>query len=1486
MNNVHMKRKGVSNIIAAILLILIVLSSAAIIYSSISSYVIPPSPQYTNILESIKIVQVSLEEDYLRIYVINRGGINATIDSVYIEDINGKLITRYSVYYEIPANEEATITIPKGDIDLTKPYIFKLASQRGTLTSYLTLVQLSMILPTPRLFTYYPLSYVISTGSYIGGSLPDSVEYIDDNYFSMNSSPSIVGINYYPSGYTVHYGSYVNGSIELLQNQDYQSMFFLSQPYSQINRTYFSSNYNIINGSLLSGSISDTYYLDNNRMSFSASKFVSSVYYPISNMNFTYNASNWYGYTSEFSPTILSSTVTFKSSGLVSANQRAITRTNDPNKTIHVVYSNGTYLGYSLSVDNGITFVDQWFISNGSGYELGYNPSMASDINNNIHITYQNDSVSPRAIKYILFSYNSSYGGNPRTSTSYQIIDSSGKWATHFIAMSSNISQLSLYIRNASTSSSILQVEIRKVFTNGTPDMSSSGLIANTTLTNIPTSFTWVNVSINANLTKGSQYSIVLSTNGIFHWAYTSTSYIGSLGGWYYTTSWTIYPATHFCFMIPGWYGWISSTPITIYSASGVTVQRPVIALYPYLTSLDQSFYSTDVSSSVYGNYYYAQSFKPSSSVLSGIMLYLYRVGSPSDHLYIEIRKSNGSYPDMSSSGIITSGRIDFGRVNDVTSAQWYDCIFKQLAYLNTSETYWIVVYSTNSTSSNCWAWYRSPSDSYANGTAAYSNNGGNTWNILPYDFSFRTYSSKDERPAIAWYYQAPSGTNRLKVLFLRCLPNYDPSLISSWYDYTGTGTTPNTIYQVSVTAETRISMTIQPNTNNIYIFFIRRDNSNLYYNRIYRWNPDTGSWGAINSTSAITIASGVNFDELSSAPEFYNNWVIFATTYSSTGYSFIRYFTSSNTQIDISPSSTSMRFPTITCINDRIYVIYQNPSGIYYRYYNGTWSGEFLYYNGTSFSLPNSICRPLASSIDFIWLNSTNQILYGSIYPIGLLKIIGPDYDPSNGNPYGSAGGCFKCEIDDKYFDYSFYRMNITFYTNFTSPLSWDEVKASFSWKFELLPSQAYNYGNFSNVKLNSVKLILADNYGNDIAILYSDDNNGSGWIGTSIGYLYRNDIIVNYSFSPNTLYILKIVFDISCSEASNVFHIIARIDDVGLSFIKYSSIISIEFYGISDTDDWASICIDTVFNASNIPYNVTIRAYNFNLNRYAEYGENGYFNFTISTLDEIYKSLKITSNINDFRNSIGNWQLLINIESTTSAINFSLNMLNFIPQVNIHSIIVEFNGVSDTNYWNSLIWRSTQAFSESSVNVTIQLYNYAIGSYSTYGDGYYNYTSGPSYSYESISQEITNTPQNFRDSSGNWKILITATKLGKQFYMLNDYILFNPIEISQQIIDCYFIFSEINGTIINATYTITYKSSSSVNITIQLWDYSISSWTTFYSGISTPNIPQTISFTLTSNLDKYIRGETRFRIYTYSNQSDYYDFNIDQLKLDLFAI
>jgi flagellin-like protein len=1483
-----LRSKGVSPIIASILLILIVVASAAVVYTSISPLAAIPPSQAPTILENLKIVQVSAEGNYLKIYVLNRGGVDATVDAVYVESTSGTLLLRQPVYYYIPAGEAAEIVIPKGTLDLTVPLNFKLASQRGVLTSSLAIVQTSVIPPAPSLYTFYPTTSTITIGSYVGGSLPSSVQYIDGSYYTIASSPSVSNPSYHPSYFTTQQGSHVNGSLSLLQSQDSQSMYFLSSPSAQISRIYNASSYTVLNGSFVSGSLPDTYAWDNYLMKFSA-QTVSQSIYPITNMNFTSDSSGWSGYASESSPVITPSTVTLKSSGLVSANQRAVARTSDPDKTIHVVYSNGTYLGYSLSVDGGVRFVDQWFISSGAGYEPGYNPSVASDINNNIHITYQNSATSPQQIRYILMSYNSSYGGNPRTSTSYQNVSATTSWAGHFIAMGTNVSEVLLYVRNASASSSRLLVEIRSVLSDGTPDMSPSGLVASVNLTSVPSSFTWVSAPLNATLNKGSQYAIVLSTNGAFYWAYSSTSYAGSLGGWRYTTGWTLFSNTHFCLMIPGWSGWTSSTPITIYSVTGTTtVQRPVIALYPYLTSLDQQFYSTASYSSVYGNYYFAQSFTPSSSTLGGLMLYLYRTGNPPDNLYFEIRRSNGSYPDMSPSGIISSGRIDAGRVNDAAAAQWFDCILPQPAYLNVSQTYWIVVYSPSSTSANCWRWYYSSTGGYAGGNAANSSDGGITWTNQAWDFSFRTHASRDERPAISWYYQASSGTNRLQVQFLRCLPGSDPSSSSSWYNYAGTGTTPDSVYGASATAETRVSMTFQPNTNSIYFFFTR--SNNLYYNRIYRWNPGTGNWGAMGTSSLVI--SGVNLGELSSAPEPYNDWVVFAATSSSTGYSYVRYYTSSNAQVDISPPSTPMRYPSVTCIVGRVYVLYQSTSGISYRYYNGTWSGENLYYGSSTSSLPNSLHRPSASSLDFVWLNGTSQILYGSVYPTGLVKVLEPSYDPGNGNPGGSGGGSFKFEVDDGYSDYSFYQVNISFYTNFTSPPSWDYVNASFAWRFELAPSQKYNYGNFSHVKLNSVKLLLADTSGNDIALLYNDDNGGYGWVGVTAGYFYRTGIPVTYAISPGTPYMLKVTFDMSCSDPSDLSHITARIDDTGLDFVSSSSIFSAEFSGTSDTDDWSSISINLVSNISEIPAHYILRVYNFDLGRYPVYGEEGYFDFFSGTLDEEYRSLNITYGANSFRNSTGGWLISLNVICESDTFALGLNMLNFVPHVNVHTISVEFGGTGDDRSWTSLLWNATQAFSLPSVSVTIQLYNYSAGAYQTSGFGYISYTSGPAFSYESFSQTNTVDPEDFRGPSGNWRLLVTATRVGQQFYMLNDYILYSPTAVSQQQIDAYFTFTGIGaGTIINMTYSATTLfTASSVNVRFQIWDYSTSSWSTVYSVNYTsslvPNTPETVSIIVTGDFWRYLSsGESRLRVYALKSQPGTFNFNADQIKLEFWA-
>ncbi|MEM3908145.1 MAG: hypothetical protein QXZ17_15010, partial [Nitrososphaerota archaeon] len=693
-----------------------------------------------------------------------------------------------------------------------------------------------------------------------------------------------------------------------------------------------------------------------------------------------------------------------------------------------------------------------------------------------------------------------------------------------------------------------------------------------------------------------------------------------------------------------------------------------------------------------------------------------------------------------------------------------------------------------------------------------------------------------------------------------------------------------------TATGETRVSMTFQPNTNNIYFIFTRADQQNIIYRRVYRWNPDTGNWGALSASTTIT--SGVNYNEFSAAPAPYNNSVVFAFVLS-TGYTQVRYFTSENTQVDISPPSASMRYPTVTCIAERIYILHVNSSGTYYRYYDGSWSADYLYYSGTDYSLPNSLYRPSASSVDFVWLNRTEIILYGSIFPTGLTKTEGPNYDPANGNPYGSGGGSLFSYIDDGHFDYSFHRFIVTYFTNFTSPSSWDEAKASFAWQFNLTPTQKYNYGNYSHVKLDSVALVLADSDGNDLAVLYLDDNYGNGWVGVSVGYLYRTNISVNYPMQQNTEYQLKVVFNISCSDPSDLSHITTRIDDVGISFTRYSALLNVEFSGTSDTYEWSKILLNITSNVTRVPTECVVRVYNFDLGRYPVFGEQGYFNFTYQNLSEENRVLEIASGANSFRDASGSWNISISLACGSNELKFGLNMLNFIPMVNVHSVSVEFEGTSDTLEWISLLWNSTQAFSVPSVQVTIQLYNYTAGSYQSSGFGYLSYTSSNSpFSFESFSQSSTERPGDFKDASGNWKILISATKVGRQFYMLSDYMLYSPTLVSQQQIDAYFVFQNVVvGTIFNMTYNITSLfNMTSVNVTFQLWDYSTSSWSTVYSinYISGPaNTPEIASITVTSDFSKYVSsGESRLRIYAFKDEQSPFDFNADQIKLDVWAL
>jgi hypothetical protein len=107
-----------------------------------------------------------------------------------------------------------------------------------------------------------------------------------------------------------------------------------------------------------------------------------------------------------------------------------------------------------------------------------------------------------------------------------------------------------------------------------------------------------------------------------------------------------------------------------------------------------------------------------------------------------------------------------------------------------------------------------------------------------------------------------------------------------------------------------------------------------------------------------------------------------------------------------------------------------------------------------------------------------------------------------------------------------------------------------------------------------------------------------------------------------------------------------------------------------------------------------------------------------------------------------------------------------------------VEFIGSSSTEDWSQFTWTMDIAWTTSNVSVTLQLYNYALGSYPTSGNGYISYTSStvPNTD-ETKNQTITITPTHFRDASGNWKMKIRGVKsTSMQFDLKGDWIEFKP--------------------------------------------------------------------------------------------------------------
>ena len=219
-----------------------------------------------------------------------------------------------------------------------------------------------------------------------------------------------------------------------------------------------------------------------------------------------------------------------------------------------------------------------------------------------------------------------------------------------------------------------------------------------------------------------------------------------------------------------------------------------------------------------------------------------------------------------------------------------------------------------------------------------------------------------------------------------------------------------------------------------------------------------------------------------------------------------------------------------------------------------------------------------------------------------------------------------------------------------------------------------------------------------------------------------------------------------------------------------------------------------------------------------------------------------------------------------------------------------VEFAGSSNIYNWKQLNLTFDSAWTTDTVNVTIQLYNYTALDYPTSGNGVISYTSSSiADTDETIHQMITTNSHHFRDNTGDWKIKVKAVKTTTtQFSFKVDWIMFGPTHWSEYTISTEFFFSNATAetpTQLNFTIVSQYILAS-VNVTIQVWNYSASAYATSGEACFTytsNGTNETKLLSLNINPQYYIsNGNAKIKITSFSATTQYKQ-EVNQVELGI---
>jgi hypothetical protein len=217
-----------------------------------------------------------------------------------------------------------------------------------------------------------------------------------------------------------------------------------------------------------------------------------------------------------------------------------------------------------------------------------------------------------------------------------------------------------------------------------------------------------------------------------------------------------------------------------------------------------------------------------------------------------------------------------------------------------------------------------------------------------------------------------------------------------------------------------------------------------------------------------------------------------------------------------------------------------------------------------------------------------------------------------------------------------------------------------------------------------------------------------------------------------------------------------------------------------------------------------------------------------------------------------------------------------------------VEFTGSSNTETWNQLVWTVDSSWTVDSVIVTIQVYNYTLGAYPTSGNGYDSYISSMANADQARNQIITSSPIHFRDVSGNWKIKAKGVKTtATQFDFKADWVEFKPTHYTEYTVSTEFLFASMTmntPTQLNFT-VVTQYNVSSVNVTIQVWNYSSSTFVTSgegYANYTSSGSNETTNLSINTDPQFYSSGgNAKIKVTGVLKTTSTYQQETNQVKL-----